>query len=202
MPPLMRLFKWRDYDTLTQLVEGCQRQERRAQNAFYDRYRDRMKVVCARYAKTDAEADDILQEGFIKIFENIRQITQPELADKWVKSVVIRTAINYYHRTTKKEMLHSSIEISESVIDVSDSFRIIEQLDTELLLSVIRSLPDGYRTVINMHLIDEYTHTEIAAMLSVTEGTSKSQLYRGRTLLIKKLQELGIESYEVTGRRS
>ncbi|REA64503.1 RNA polymerase subunit sigma-24 [Dyadobacter luteus] len=198
----MRLFKWRVYNTLTQLVEGCQRQERRAQSAFYDRYRDSMRVVCARYTKTDAEADDIMQEAFIKIFENICQVKEPELVGKWVKSVVIRTAINYYHRTTKKELLHSSIEILESAIDVSNSYRIIEQLDTELLLSVIRSLPDGYQTIINMYLIDQYTHAEIAQILSISEGTSKSQMNRGRALLIRKLQELGIESYEVTGRRS
>lgn len=198
----MRFFKWRDYDSLTQLVAGCQRQERRAQNLFYDHYKNSMKGVCVRYAKTEAEADDILQEAFIMIFKNIKQITQPELVDRWVKSVVIRTAINYYHRTTKKELLHSSIEISELPIEVSNSFRIIEQLDTELLLAVISSLPDGYRTVINMYLIDGYSHAEIAQILSVTEGTSKSQLKRGRTLLIKKLQELGIESYEDTGRRS
>ncbi|WP_439555804.1 RNA polymerase sigma factor [Dyadobacter sp.] len=198
----MRLFKWRDYASLTQLVEGCQREERRAQNVFYDRYKNSLKGVCLRYAKTEAEADDILQEAFIKIFKNIQQIKQPESVDSWVKSVVIRTAINYYHSTTKKELLHSSIESSEGAMDVSNSFRIIEQLDTDFLLSVISSLPDGYRAVVNLHLIDGYTHAEIAQMLSVAEGTSKSQLQRGRTLLIKKLQELGVESYEVTGRRS
>ncbi|GGC05372.1 RNA polymerase sigma factor [Dyadobacter sediminis] len=198
----MRFFTCRDYASLTQLVEGCQREERRAQTVFYDRYKNSLKGVCLRYAKTEAEADDILQEAFIRIFKNIRQIKQPESVDSWVKSAVIRTAINYYHRTTKKELLHSSIEISEVETDVNNSFRIIEQLDTDRLLAVISSLPDGYRTVINMHLIDGYSHGEIAQMLSVAEGTSKSQLQRGRTLLIKKLQELGVESYEVTGRRS
>jgi len=198
----MRLFKWRHYASLTELVEGCQRQERRAQNIFYDRYKNTLKGVCIRYAKTEAEADDILQEAFIKIFKSIQQVSQPEMVDKWVKSVVVRTAINYYHRITKKELLHSSIESSEAAMDVSSSFRIIEQLDTALLLSVISSLPDGYRTIINMHLIDGYSHAEIAQILSVTEGTSKSQLNRGRTLLIKKLQDIGIESHEITGRRS
>ncbi|SEJ68862.1 RNA polymerase sigma-70 factor, ECF subfamily [Dyadobacter koreensis] len=198
----MRLFKWRHYASLTELVEGCQRQERRAQNIFYDRYKNSLKGVCIRYAKTEAEADDILQEAFIKIFKSIQQVSQPEMVDKWVKSVVVRTAINYYHRITKKELLHSSIESSEATMDVSNSFRIIEQLDTALLLSVISSLPDGYRTIINMHLIDGYSHAEIAQILSVTEGTSKSQLNRGRTLLIKKLQDIGIESHEITGRRS
>jgi len=198
----MKLFKRRDYASLTELVEGCQREERRAQNVFYDRYKDSLKGVCVRYAKTEAEADDILQESFIKIFKSIQQIKQPESVDSWVKSVVIRTAINYYHQTTKKELLHSSIENSASVFGSQDSFRIIEQLDMGLLLNVIQSLPDGYRTVINLYLIDGYTHAEIAKILSVAEGTSKSQLQRGRTLLIKKLQELGIQYDEVAGRRS
>jgi len=198
----MKLFKWRDYASLTHLVEGCQREERRAQNAFYERYKNSLKGVCIRYAKTEAEADDILQESFIKIFKNIQQIKHPESIDSWVKSVVIRTAINYYHQTTKKELLHSSIENLVNVFGADDSFKIIEQLDMEFLLKVIQSLPDGYRTVINLYLIDGYTHAEIGKILSVAEGTSKSQLQRGRTLLIKKLQELGIEYDEVAGRRS
>lgn len=198
----MKFFKRRDYASLTQLVEGCQREERRAQNIFYDRYKNNLKGVCLRYAKTEAEADDILQEAFIRIFKNIQQIKQPESVDSWVKSVVIRTAINYYHSTTKKELLHSSIEVSGEIMETSDAFRMIEQLDTGLLLAVISSLPDGYRTIINMHLIDGYSHPEIAQILSIAEGTSKSQLQRGRTLLIKRLQGLGVESYEVTGRKS
>ncbi|ACT93060.1 RNA polymerase sigma factor [Dyadobacter fermentans] len=198
----MKLFKWRGYASLTQLVEGCQREERRAQNVFYERYKNSLKGVCVRYARTDAEADDILQESFIRIFKNIQNIKQPESVDRWVKSVVIRTAINYYHQTTKRELLHSSIENSENLIGIDESFRVIEQLDFELLLGVIKSLPDGYRTVINLYLIDGYTHAEIANILSIAEGTSKSQLQRGRTLLIKKLQESGIEYDEFAGRRS
>ncbi|KAA6438549.1 RNA polymerase sigma factor [Dyadobacter flavalbus] len=198
----MRLFKWRNYVSLTELVEGCQRQERKAQNLFYDRYKNSLKGVCVRYAKTEAEADDILQEAFIKIFRNIEQVSQPELVDRWVKSAVIRTAINYYHRITKKELLHSSIENLQAAIEVDKSVAIIDQLDTDILLSVISSLPDGYRAIINMYLIDGYSHAEIGQMLSISEGTSKSQLNRGKKLLIKKLRELGIESYEVTGRRS
>jgi RNA polymerase sigma factor (sigma-70 family) len=197
----MKLFSRPSYSSLPDLVLGCQRQERRAQNIFYDRYKNKLKGICLRYAKTEAEADDILQEAFIKIFNHIDQIKVPASADSWVRSVVIRTAINYYHATTKQELMHTSLELSGPDLQLHYSYSIIEQLDVEILLEVISKLPDGYRTIINLYLIDGYSHVQIAEMLSIAEGTSKSQLQRGRTLLIKKLQEKGIGNHEFTRRK-
>lgn len=198
----MNLFKKRSIDSLTDIIEGCRRQDRRAQNALFDHYKNRLKGMCFRYAKTEAEADDILQESFIKIFKHIDQLRDSESVDGWVKSLVVRTAINYYHSTTKKELLNTSIELAVTDIELSDSCRIIDQLDMEVLITTLNSLPDGYRTVVNLYLIDGYTHQQISEMLGISEGTSKSQLQRGRALLVKKLQKTGIENYEYTGRKS
>lgn len=198
----MNLFKKRSIDSLTDIIEGCRRQDRRAQNALFDHYKNRLKGMCFRYAKTEAEADDILQESFIKIFKHIDQLRDSESVDGWLKSLVVRTAINYYHSTTKKELLNTSIELAVTDIELNDSCRIIDQLDMEVLISTLNSLPDGYRTVVNLYLIDGYTHQQISEMLGISEGTSKSQLQRGRALLVKKLQKTGIENYEYTGRKS
>jgi RNA polymerase sigma factor (sigma-70 family) len=198
----MNLFKKRSTGSLADIIEGCRRQERRAQNAFFDHYKNKLKGLCFRYAKTEAEADDILQESFIKIFKSIDQLRDAGSVDGWVKSLVVRTAINYYHATTKKELLSTSIELNVTDIELNDSCRIIDQLDMEVLLKTLNSLPDGYRTVVNLYLIDGYTHQQIGEMLGISEGTSKSQLQRGRALLMKKLQKTGIEDYEYTGRKS
>jgi RNA polymerase sigma factor (sigma-70 family) len=194
----MKLFRSKKYSSLPDLVLACQRQEASAQTAFYDRYKGRLLGVCERYAKTKAEAEDIFQEAFIKVFRSLNEVRDLGAIDSWVKSVVIRTAINYYNRTTKEQQLHSSIENVQYEYESDDYERIIDQLNVEVLLAMINQLPDGYRMVINLHLIDGYTHQEIGGMLSISDGTSRSQYLRGRNLLMKKLQEKGITQYEIS----
>jgi RNA polymerase sigma factor (sigma-70 family) len=194
----MNLFRSKKYSSLPDLVLACQRQEPSAQTAFYDRYKSKLLGVCVRYAKTKAEAEDIFQEGFIKVFKSLNEVRDPGAIDSWVKSVVIRTAINYYNRTTKEQQLHSSLDNMQYEQESDDYGRIIDQLNVAVLLDLINQLPDGYRMIINLHLIDGYTHSEIAQMLSISDGTSRSQYLRGRNLLMKKLQEKGITQYEIS----
>ncbi|MEO6287363.1 MAG: RNA polymerase sigma factor [Dyadobacter sp.] len=194
----MNLFRSKKYSSLPDLVLACQRQEPSAQTAFYDRYKSKLLGVCVRYAKTKAEAEDIFQEGFIKVFKSLNEVRDPGAIDSWVKSVVIRTAINYYNRTTKEQQLHSSLDNMQYEQESDDYGRIIDQLNVAVLLDLISQLPDGYRMIINLHLIDGYTHSEIAQMLSISDGTSRSQYLRGRNLLMKKLQEKGITQYEIS----
>lgn len=183
---------------MTTLVEACQRGEPKAQSAFYDRYKRKLRGICLRYTRTELEADDIFQDAFIKIFQNIDQLRSPEAADHWVKSVVIRTALNYYRLHTKKEMLLMPVEDIEPVLASEESLDALNLIEMEELLAIINELPHGYRTVINLYMIDSYTHADISALLGIAEGTSKSQLMRGKALLIKKLQEKGIGKYGFT----
>jgi RNA polymerase sigma-70 factor (ECF subfamily) len=194
----MKLFKSRKYSSLEELVKACQRQDSSAQTAFYDLYKSKLLGVCARYAKTGTEAEDIFQEALIKVFKSINDLKDINLVASWVKSIVIRTAINYYHRTTKIEQLHSSVDDMHSEIKTEDYTRIINQMDMEVLLGVINSLPDGYRIVVNLFLIDGFSHKEISEMLNITESTSRSQFFKGRNLLIKKLEKKGITHYEIS----
>lgn len=193
----MTFFRSKKYSSLADLVRACQVGDTRAQTAFYERYKSRLLGLCLRYAKTKAEAEDIFQDGFIKVFKNINELRNVEVIDAWVKSVVIRTAINYYHRTTKEQQRHSNLEDFQREIDSGDYGKIITQIDMNVLLNVINTLPDGYRMIINLHLIDGYTHSEIGEMLRISDSTSRSQFLRGRNLLMRKLQEKGITQYEI-----
>lgn len=190
------MFRSKRYKTVTELVRACQRLEPAAQTAFYDRYKKQLLGICTRYARTDAEAEDIFQEAFIKVFTHIGQLEKVESADGWVKSVVVRTAINYYHRTTKDENRQTVYEESSDDRESDDYANLISRFSQDEICAVINQLSDGYRLAINLYLIDGYSHAEIADLLGISESTSKSQLSRGRNALIKKLTQLGIHRYE------
>lgn len=185
------------YGTLTDLVKACQNNDPRAQTLFYNCFRTELINICARFAKTRAEAEDIYQESFVKIFRHIHDIKNVESVESWMRSVVVRTAINYYNRITKKEARHYSIEFSPADPESRDYERIIDQISIGVVNEAIGQLPDGYRKIVNLHLIDGYSHVEIAKALSISDSTSRSQLLRGRNLLVKKLREQGISNYEM-----
>ena len=194
----MRLFKSKKYSSLEELVKACQRQDPSAQTAFYDLYKSKLLGICFRYAKTGAEAEDIFQEALIKVFKNLGELKDINVVASWVKSIVIRTAINYYNRTTKQEQLNSCVDDITAEFKSEEHERIIDQMDIEVLLNVINSLPDGYRMVVNLYLIDGFSHKEIGEFLHITESTSRSQFFKGRNLLIKKLEQKGITQYEIS----
>lgn len=172
-----------------ELVLACKRNDPKAQTAFYNLYKGRLLGICRRYARTEAEAEDIFQEAIIKIFKNLHQLEKIESVNHWVKSSVIRTAIDNY-RTT----LHEREQVSyDGLTEESNEENILSSLSREQILMSINALPNGYRMIINLALIDGYTHAEIADMLQISEGTSKSQLSRARELLKTTLLKLGYQ---------
>ncbi|WP_026631357.1 RNA polymerase sigma factor [Dyadobacter alkalitolerans] len=193
----MAFFRSKLKTDLTELVRACQRQDSRAQVVFYDRYKGKLLGICVRYAKTLAEAEDIFQEGIMKIFSKIGEISNPESVDSWVKTIMIRHAIDYYNQVTRKEILSSSYENVEMEWQVDDHSAVLHRMDVEILLETINELPDGYRIVVNLYFIDGYKHFEIARMLGIMEATSRSQLARGRNLLFKLLEQKGIKQHEI-----
>ena len=158
----MPLFGRKSYSTLTDLVVGCQQRQPQAQRAFYERYQGRMLGVCVRYARTLAEAEDIFQEAFLKVFTHSDQLTKPESADSWVKAIVVRTAINYYHRTTRPQEHLTSYEAIREEPASDDHLQLLASSNQQALLSLLAHLPDAYRLVVNLYLIEDYTHAEIA----------------------------------------
>lgn len=185
---------------LTSLVTGCQRGDRRAQNAFYDHFKKKLFGICLRYAGSKPDAEHIFQDAFVRIFERISELKKPESVVPWVKSVVIRTAINHYHREIKPQRELSSLEEVEPEND--DYLSIVSQLEMETLTGLINQLPAGYRMIVNLYLVDGYSHAEISKMLNISEGTSRSQLARGKGTLIKKLIQTGYPHHELIQQNS
>ncbi len=176
-----------------EIFEGCQQNRPRAQTALYQLYKGRLMGICRRYAKNTTEAEDILQEAFIKIFRSVADVHKPEALGAWMKRVVTYTAINYY----RSQLKHWQTKDLDTVVaSNNDYWQMMAHLSTEEILAFIQTLPDGYRMVFNLYIIDGYDHAEIASMLSISEATSRSQLFKARDYLKKKLKEIGIVRYE------
>ena len=176
-----------------ELVKACQNNDRKAQTAFYNLYKGKLMGVCRRYTRTPDEAEDIYQEAFIKIFNNIQALEKAGAVGAWVRKTVIHTAINYYHANLK---FQNNTDYDNILLSNNDYPNVLVGLSNEELLTLINQLPDGYRMVFNLYVIDGYSHAEIAELLGVSENTSKSQLSRAKELLRKQLKPMGIISYE------
>jgi RNA polymerase sigma factor (sigma-70 family) len=177
------------------LVKASKNNDRKAQTAFYNLYKGKLMGVCRRYTRTPDEAEDIYQEAFVKIFNNIHTLEKAGAVGAWVRQTVIRTAINYYHANLK---FQQNTDYENTVLSNDDYPNLLANLSNEELLTLINQLPDGYRMVFNLYVIDGYSHAEIGQMLGVSENTSKSQLSRAKELLRKQLKPMGIISYERT----
>jgi len=175
------------------LIEACVKGDRLAQRNLYDIFSKRMYVICLRYTKSQQEAEDVLQESFIKIFRNLSGYRGESRLDYWIKRIVINTALNSQR---KKLYMYPMVDI-EDVKNEFDQSKALSNYQMEELLKMIRELPTGCQTVFNLFAIEGYSHKEIAEMLEVSEGTSKSQFARARKLLQDKIaEEENTERYE------
>lgn len=177
-----------------ELLEQCKRNDSRAQRDIYDLYKARLMGLCRRYTRDKEDARDVLQESFIKIFSKLHQVDTYSKLEGWMKSVVVRTAIDHYHRVKRLE-LQAYTEREYEVCDV-DYDLILDNLSDEYLTQAILSLPEGCRLVFNLFEVEGYSHAEVAALLSISEGTSRSQLHHAKYLLKQKLLRLGVKRYE------
>lgn len=168
-----------------ELIESCVKGDRQAQRNLYDIFAKRMYVVCLRYTKSQQEAEDVLQDAFIKIFKNLKGYRGESRLDYWIKRIVVNTALNSQR---KKLYMYPMVDIDD-VKNEYDQSKVFSNIRMEELLSMIKSLPTGCQTVFNLFAIEGYSHKEIAEMLEVSEGTSKSQFSRARKLLQDKIAE-------------
>lgn len=167
------------------LVEGCRRQDRITQRQLYERFAGKLFVVCKRYVKDADEAEDILQDAFVKIYRHISQFRFECPLEAWLKRVVINTALKHLR---KQQPWDQTMDVQDLAPVLPQADESLPALNYQYLLQLIQQLPPGCRTVFNLYAIEGYNHPEIAEMLDIAEGTSKSQYARARNLLQQKLQ--------------
>lgn len=166
-----------------ELIKGCVKGDRAAQKALYERYCRKMMVVCQRYAKSSQEAEDALQEGFLKVFASLKSFRGDARLDTWITRIMINTALNAQRQ---KLYLLPMVDITEMNLPEDEEIS-LAAFNLSELIAMIQSLPDGCRLVFNLFAIEGYNHKEIAGMLGISEGTSKSQYSRAKSLLKVKL---------------
>lgn len=166
------------------LFELCKKKDAKAQRILYDLFKNRLMGLCRRYAKNREEAQDILQETFIRIFTKICQLESPEKLESWMKSIAVHTAINHYYRAKTRQLLFAPPSDDDSAVPVPA----IENFSDDHLISLVNQLPDGCRIVFNLFVVEGYSHAEIADMLKIGESTSRSQLHHAKLLLKDKLK--------------
>ena len=161
------------------LIIGCLEGNRRMQEELYRRFSPRMYAVCLRYAGNAEEAEDILQEGFIKVFKKLDSFRREGSFEGWIRRIFVNTAIEHFRR---KRYLMPVTEKEENTIE-GKYLSVLDDLAARDIMALVQELSPGYRTVFNMYVVEGYTHKEIADMLGISEGTSKSQLSRAKVIL-------------------
>ncbi len=175
------------------LINGCKEGNRRMQEEMYRRFSPRMYAVCLRYAGNAEEAEDILQEGFIKVYKKLDSFRGDGSFEGWVRRIFVNTAIEHFRR---KRYLQPVTEREENTIE-GKSLSALDGLAEKDVLALIKELSPGYRTVFNMYVVEGYTHKEIADMLGISEGTSKSQLSRAKVILQEMVRKYLDQQREV-----
>ncbi|HMP99386.1 MAG TPA: RNA polymerase sigma factor [Cyclobacteriaceae bacterium] len=162
-----------------ELIEGCRRHDATAQQALFNKYAAKMKALSFRYVKDQMEAEDVLIKAFMKVFEKIDQYKSEGSFEGWIRRIVVNESLTIL-RKKRSMFIETELEVADREPDFS---QLSTHLEAEELLNMIAGLPPGYRIVFNMYAIDGYSHKEIAEHLGISEGTSKSQLSRARTML-------------------
>jgi RNA polymerase sigma factor (sigma-70 family) len=176
-----------------EIINGCKKGKPQFQEALYNLYGSRMMGVCLRYAQDSMEAEDVFQETFIKVFSKIERFKGGSFKS-WIYTIFINSSIDNY-RSNKQRHLHVSyddiIEQDNGDVDV------LKQMSANEITEIINKMPEGYRLVFNLFVVDGYSHKEISEMLSISEGTSKSQLFKAKAMLVKLMEDNNIARYAI-----
>lgn len=172
--------------TENDLIKGCIRQNPSCQRMLFEQHAPKMMSVCLRYANDTMEAEDMMQEGFIKVFQYLHQFKFEGSFEGWMRRIIVNTAI----RHLEKKKIHFK-DIDENGAEAPHlAPYAYAHLGQEDLLKLISQLPDGYRMVFNLNVIEGYSHDEIAEMLKIQPGTSRSQLVKARKMLQEQITQL------------
>lgn len=168
---------------LNQLINDCKKDNRKAQEQLYRIYSAKLFAVCLKYSRNYAEAQDNLQDGFLLIFQKIEQFSFKGSFEGWLKRVMINHILQQYRNQTFLSLVNEDI-VEDVEIEIEE-----DHISMDYLLKIIQELPDRYRLVFNLYIIDGYSHMEIAEMLKINIGTSKSNLARARIILKEKIEQ-------------
>lgn len=174
--------------TEEEIIAGCKQGKANCQEKLYQLYSRRMMAVCVRYTSSRFEAEDIFHEAFVKVFKHIESYSGGSF-EGWVRRIFVNTAINHYHKNRKYQEQLDYSTIEDSAPSTED---IISQISGQELQTIINQMPEGYKLVFNLYVIEGYNHREIAEALNIAEGTSKSQLAKAKSFLKKTLLKLQI----------
>lgn len=181
----------------SQLITACKKQDRSAQKVLYKRYAPKMMAVCLRYCKDYDTAKDLLHDGFLQVFTQIGSYAGKGSFEGWLRRIFVNVALENYRRVQREinfynEYSHNEAETAETPGD--DPLE-IGDVPREEIMKIIQELPDGYRTVFNMIIFEDMSHKEIASKLGITEGASRSQFFRAKEILQKRVHSILNKKY-------
>lgn len=177
---------------LEELLQGCLKEDREAQRKLYKHFFGYAMSVCARYSKNMEEAKEVLNDGFMKVFTRLKQYDPQKPFKWWLRRIMINTALDNYRHNLK----NYHFQDLEAAAPTSDPFDVVQQINYGYLISLVQKLSPGYRAVFNLYVIDGYTHEEIAVILGIAVGTSKSNLAKARANLREALKKSRIEEFK------
>lgn len=172
--------------TEKQLIEGCLKRNPKYQKGVFQRYAPKMLAVCRRYARHEMEAEDMMQDGFIKVFRYLESFGNRGSFEGWIRRIMINTALKHCSKSAFKKESIGVEKLPENSINPV----IFSKLGIDELMELVSQLPDGYRIVFNLYVVEGYSHKEIAENLGIGESTSRSQLVKARRILQKKVEEI------------
>ncbi len=172
-----------------QLLADCLKHKPEAQRQLYERYKIPMYRLCLRYAAHSAEAEDLLQEGFIRVFADLPQFRGEGALGGWIRQVVLRTALQYLRKRVRQAPLLPEELIPDSL---GQAFFPDEDWNARHIVHLLQQLPEGYRAVFNLYVMEGYSHKEIAEALGISESTSKTQLFKAKAQLRRRLEKASV----------
>ena len=166
------------------LISECLQNNRVAQKSLYDKYAAKMMGVCLRYTNSKEDAEDVLIEGYTNIFQKLSMYKGDGSFEGWMKRIMINTAISHF-RSNSKYRFHQDIDEVQNISEHQET--VIEKMETQRIMKLVNSMPEGYKMIFNLFAVEGYTHREIGEMLNLSEGTSKSQFSKARKWLQTRL---------------
>ncbi len=169
------------------ILKLCLKGDPKGQRALYEKYKTAMFRMCLRYSRDRPEAEDLLQDGFIKVFQDLPKFRNTGALGGWIRRVILNVALQHVR---KKKDFFIDMPTEQIPENFSEEINEYQRLDAKVMTQILQELPTGYRTVFNLYVIEGYTHKEIGEILSISPNTSKSQLHKSKALLRRMLEKI------------